>query len=96
MNASLTLRPRDFAAERIGSNGTSNLTNYHNARFLAECEAAKSRNIKVYVIGFGQTLTTQLKSCASDGKAYYASDNAGLDEVFQEIAKQIALLRISQ
>lgn len=79
-----------------GSAGTSNLTNYHNARFLAECAAAKARNIKVFVIGFGQTLTTQLTQCASPGKAYYASDNASLNQAFQDIAKQIALLRISQ
>ena len=75
---------------------TANDTDYHNARFLAECAAAKARNIKVFVIGFGQTLTNELKTCASDGKAYYASDNKGLDDVFQEIAQQIALLRISQ
>lgn len=79
-----------------GAAGTSNLTNYHNARFLAECAAAKARNIKVFVIGFGQTLTTQLTQCASPGKAYYASDNAALNKAFQDIAKQIALLRISQ
>lgn len=79
-----------------GSSGTSNLTAYHNARFLAECAAAKSRNIKVFVIGFGQTLTNELTQCASPGKAYYASDNAKLNDAFQEIAKQIAQLRISQ
>jgi len=79
-----------------GKNGTSNLTNYHNARFLAECAAAKARNIKVFVIGFGQKLTSQLTDCASPGKAYYASDNAALNSAFQDIAKQVALLRISQ
>ncbi|THD36528.1 MAG: hypothetical protein E7773_05810 [Sphingomonas sp.] len=79
-----------------GSSGLGNDTDYHNARFLAECAAAKARNIKVFVIGFGQTLTTQLTQCASPGKAYYASDNASLNQAFQDIAKQVALLRISQ
>jgi hypothetical protein len=79
-----------------GSSGTGNLTNYHNARFLAECAAAKARNITVFVIGFGQTLTTELTTCASPGQAYYASDNATLNTAFQNIAKQVALLRISQ
>jgi len=79
-----------------GSAGTGQDTNYHNARFLAECAAAKARNIKVFVIGFGQSLTTQLTQCASPGKAYYASDNAALNQAFQDIAKQVALLRISQ
>ena len=79
-----------------GGAGTGQDTNYHNARFLAECAAAKARNIKVFVIGFGQTLTTELTQCASPGKAYYASDNAALNTAFQDIAKQVALLRISQ
>ena len=48
------------------------------------------------MIGFGQTLTTELTQCASPGKAYYASDNAALNTAFQDIAKQVALLRISQ
>jgi len=79
-----------------GASGLGNDEDYHNARFLAECAAAKARNIKVFVIGFGQTLTTQLTQCASPGKAYYASDNAALNDAFQDIAKQVALLRISQ
>jgi hypothetical protein len=79
-----------------GSAGTSNDDAYHNARFLAECAAAKARNITVFVIGFGQTLTTELSTCASPGQAYYASDNAALNTAFQNIAKQVALLRISQ
>nr|MDQ2879326.1 hypothetical protein [Pseudomonadota bacterium] len=79
-----------------GSSGTGNDLNYHNARFVAECNAAKARNIKVFVIGFGQTLTTQLTQCASPGQAYYASDNASLNAAFQNIAKQVAMLRISQ
>ncbi|MDB5678116.1 TadE/TadG family type IV pilus assembly protein [Sphingomonas bacterium] len=79
-----------------GSSGLGNDEDYHNARFLAECAAAKARNIKVFVIGFGQTLTSQLTACASPGKAYYASDNTSLNTAFQDIAKQVALLRISQ
>jgi Flp pilus assembly protein TadG len=76
------------------SNG--NDEDYHNARFLAECAAAKARGITVFVVGFGQTLTTQLTTCASPGQAYYASDNASLTAAFQKIATQVALLRISQ
>jgi Flp pilus assembly protein TadG len=79
-----------------GSSGTGNDLDYHNARFVAECTAAKSRGITVFVVGFGQTLNSQLTSCASPGQAYYASDNASLNTAFQNIAKQVALLRISQ
>jgi hypothetical protein len=76
-------------------NSTTDLNN-HNARFLAECAAAKARNITVFVVGFGSTLTSQLKTCASPGQAYYASDNAALKTAFQKIAQQVAMLRISK
>jgi len=79
-------------------NGYSNATdlNNHNARFVAECQAAKNRNITVFVVGFGQTLNSQLTACASPGQAYYASDNAALKTAFQKIAQQVAMLRISK
>jgi len=85
--------------KRVANGSSGNLTtytNFHNKRFLAECEAAKARNIKVFVIGFGQTLTTELTNCASDDQAYYASDNKSLDAAFQKIAKQVAMLRVSK
>ncbi|WP_448664402.1 TadE/TadG family type IV pilus assembly protein [Sphingomonas sp. CJ20] len=76
--------------------GSTTQLNYHNARFLAECAAAKARNISIFVVGFGQTLTNELKTCASAGQSYYASDNASLTTAFQSIAKRVALLRISK
>jgi Flp pilus assembly protein TadG len=83
--------------QRVTGNGSSStdLTN-HNARFLAECAAAKARNITVFVVGFGSSLTSQLKTCASPGQAYYASDNDALKKAFQKIAQQVAMLRISK
>lgn len=82
---------------RVTGNGNSTTDlNNHNARFLAECQAAKQRNITVFVVGFGQSLNSQLKTCASPGQAYYASDNASLKAAFQKIAQQVAMLRISQ
>jgi Flp pilus assembly protein TadG len=87
----------EYYAKRVtGTSGLGNDEDYHNARFLVECEAAKARGITVFVVGFGQTLTTQLKTCASPGQSYYASDNTSLNTAFQNIAKQVALLRISQ
>jgi len=50
----------------------------------------------VFVVGFGQTLNSQLTACASPGQAYYAKDNAALTTAFQKIAQQVAMLRISQ
>lgn len=83
-------------AKRVSGGDTNNLLNYHNQRFVAECTAAKARGITVFVIGFGQTLTSQLTTCASPGQAYYASDNAALTTAFEQIAKQVAMLRVSK
>lgn len=82
--------------QRVTDGDFNTLTDRHNARFLAECAAAKARNITVYVIGFGQTLTPQLTQCASPGQAFYASDSASLSAAFKKIANQVAMLRVSK
>ncbi|WP_244655538.1 TadE/TadG family type IV pilus assembly protein [Sphingomonas sp. CFBP 13603] len=82
--------------KRVTGGDSSDQLDDHNARFVAECAAAKARNIKVFVVGFGQTLTTQLTACASPGQAYYASDNDSLQTAFKSIANQVAMLRISK
>ena len=74
----------------------SNSDAYHNARFLAECSAAKNRNIKVYVVSLATALDSNLTACASPNSSYFASDSASLQTAFQNIAKQVAMLRISQ
>ena len=74
-------------------------TNYHNARFLAECAKAKSMNINVYTIMIttNATPTTPLSQCATTGaQALVSSSGSDLNTKFQSIAKQVALLRISQ
>ncbi len=82
--------------KRITDGNFGSDTSYHNARFVAECQAARARNITVFVVGFGQTLTSQLKTCASPGQAYYARDNDALKTAFQKIAQQVAILRLSK
>lgn len=82
---------------RVANGATGQtLDDYHNARFLAACQLAKNRNIKIFVIGYAQSLTTQLTTCASPGQAYYAIDQASLNTAFTSIAKQVAMLRISK
>lgn len=83
------------ASYQSDCSNSSQLDN-HNARFLAACAAAKARNISIFVVGFGQTLTSQLTQCASPGQAFYAADNTSLTAAFQTIAKRVALLRISR
>jgi Flp pilus assembly protein TadG len=82
-----------------GSAGTSasTLKTRHNARFLAECEAAKRRGITVWVIAFGDDMTDEEQQCASSsGNAFSASSDTALDTAFQTIAARVAMLRISK
>lgn len=83
---------------RDAPTNTSNtsLVNYHNNRFLAACNTVKAMGYTIWVIGFGQTLTPQMTSCATAGRAYYASDTSKLTTTFQYIAGQVADLRINK
>lgn len=83
---------------RVAPSGTNNstLTNYHNNRFLAACTKAKNLGYTVWVIGFGTSLTTQMTTCATAGRAYYASDTTALNNTFKFIAGQVADLRINK
>jgi hypothetical protein len=83
---------------RVSPAGTSNttLTTYHNNRFLAACTRAKNLGYTVWVIGFGTALTTQMTTCATAGRAYFASDTTALNNTFKFIAGQVADLRINK
>lgn len=83
---------------RVAPSGTNNstLTNYHNNRFLAACTRAKNAGYTVWLIGFGTTLTTQMKTCATAGRAYFAGDTTALNNTFKFIAGQVADLRINK
>lgn len=78
------------------SSSTSTLTDYHNARYLAACSAAKAKGYTVWVIGFGVALTDQMRACASGGRAYASSDTATLKTTFKFIAGEVADLRINR
>jgi hypothetical protein len=78
------------------STTAANLVNYHNNRFLAACTLAKNMGYTIWVIGFGQTLTTQMQSCATANRAYYASNTTALTTTFQYIAGQVADLRLNK
>ncbi len=80
----------------LGGAASSELTDRHNARFSAICEAAKSKGITVWVIAFSQSMTTRLEQCASPGKAYYAANTTQLRDAFREIASLIAELRLTK
>jgi Flp pilus assembly protein TadG len=84
--------------QRVAPQGSSNstLASRHNARFVAACGRAKSLGYTIWVIGFGTSLNTQLTSCATANRAYYASNTTELTNTFRYIAGQVADLRINK
>lgn len=65
-------------------------------RFSVACAEAKRRNITVWVIGFGTTLTEAMTTCAGPGHFFEAADSGTLQDVFSKIAAQMGDLRISK
>lgn len=86
----------EAADQRVSGGNSSDLTARHNARFQAMCDAARAKNMRVWVVGFGTTLTSNLTACADPGQAFQANDTVTLRARFAEIASQIARLRLSQ
>ncbi len=65
-------------------------------RLSALCTVAKRKNITVWVIAFGTSLSQMLSDCASDGRSFQANNAAQLNQTFSNIAAQIAKLRVSR
>ena len=67
------------------------------ARLTELCTLAKNqKNVTVWVIAFGTTLTSLLSDCASPGRAYQADNADQLTATFSQIASQIAQLRVTR
>lgn len=86
----------EVLSNRVAPRGsdTSTVTARHTARLLAACEAVKAKGITVWVIAFGTSLTGDLVTCASDGRAYRSSNTEELKQRFRFIASQVANLRL--
>lgn len=81
---------------RVSGDGSSTtISNNHAARFQAACKAARNKNISVWVVAFGTSLTQNLIDCATPGRAFHADDADELDDRFREIAEKIAALRLT-
>jgi len=81
--------------EKIAHNGAP----YDQAR--AYCDAMHDADITVYTVGFGIGKGTNAANvmtyCASEPKNYYAAENGDdLKEAFQQIARNISALRLTQ
>lgn len=87
----------EYYDRRVSNGDFTNLKSLHNARFLAECTAAKARNISVWTVSIDSAATTEMKSCATTAaQALATTDGTGLSTAFAAIAKQVAMLRISR
>jgi Flp pilus assembly protein TadG len=87
----------EYYDRRVSGGDFTNLKSYHNARFLAECTAAKARNIQLWTVTIDSSATTEMKSCATTtSQALATTTGSGLSTAFANIAKQVAMLRISR
>ncbi len=82
--------------KRVTDDGSSDHSSRHTKRFIAACDIAKSKGIRVWVIAFATGLTPDLQDCASDDSAFTAANATQLNDAFQEIAKDVGELRITQ
>mgnify|MGYP003673625825 CR=1 FL=1 len=78
---------------------SSDLTTQVNKRFLAMCTAIKNKNITLWVVSFGNGVSsssiTNLQNCATPGKFYNAANSAELLNNFRTIANDISQLRLT-
>lgn len=77
-----------------GSNDPTQLERQRR-RYLAICEAVKSKGIRLWVIAFGTELSTDMQTCASSGSSFTAANSSQLNSAFDNIAKQISELRLT-
>ncbi len=94
--SNFSFQSQEQSTGRIGASSDNDAVNRHTNRFQQICAQAKGKNITIWVVSFGTTLTTNLTNCASPGAAYQANNAAQLNAQFQAIARQISKLRLSQ
>ncbi|SAL64109.1 hypothetical protein AWB67_03379 [Caballeronia terrestris] len=82
-------------------NGSMSSVTDINAFQLGVCTAMKNSGIIIYAITFGADASSGvaqqvMQSCASPGNYYHAPTNATLDQIFQQIAGNLGILRLVQ
>ncbi len=86
----------EYHDRRVTDDGYSGNDSRHTSRFLAVCEAAKAKGIRVWTIAFAAGTTPELTTCASPVSAFTATNATQLNAAFQEIARQVGELRVVQ
>lgn len=85
----------EYHDRRITDDGYSNDDNRHIARFRALCDAIKGRGVRIWVIGYSTSLSTDLSYCASPDSGFTANSASELNSAFQQIAKTASALRVA-
>ncbi len=88
------IEPLDL--RRWGPGSPLSLTKTVEKRFGFACEEVKKRNITVWVVGFGTTLSPTMTDCAGPGHYFEAANAIALQQTFDDIAKRIGDLRIAK
>ncbi|MAY77648.1 MAG: hypothetical protein CL802_08650 [Citromicrobium sp.] len=63
-------------------------------RYKELCKAIKAKGIRLWVVAFNTTLTTDMTECASPNSSYTANNSGALNDAFGQIAEEIADLRL--
>jgi Flp pilus assembly protein TadG len=82
-------------------NGSTTSVTDINAFQLAVCTAMKNDGVIIYAITFGSDASSGvaqavMQSCASPGNYYHAPTNSDLNTIFQQIAGNLGVLRLTQ
>lgn len=75
---------------------TMSLSKVVEDRFAFTCKEVKKRNITVWIVGFGTSLSDVMKNCAGEGHYFEAEDAVELNATFAQIAKNLSQLRIQR
>lgn len=86
----------EYHDRRVTDDGSTGDASRHTSRFLALCEAIKAKGIRVWTISFTAGSNSDLQTCASTNSYFNANDSTQLNAAFQEIAKQVGELRMTQ
>ena len=81
---------------RWSEKSSLSLTQTVEKRFAYACGEVRRKNVTVWVIGFGITLTDVMKDCAGEGRYFEAADAAELNASFAAIADSLSDLRVSK
>lgn len=81
---------------RWAPGGNVTLRQTVESRFSVACEQVKNRNITVWVVAFGTTLNPIMEECGGPGRTFEAANADELNDAFQEIARSMSELRVSQ